>query len=148
VSHRFCRYIKNAVLSALLLAISRDGPESPMVCHDDIVKGCAAQIRGTLRMKSFQDREVPTCGMDSVVVPDTIQQTLDDICSLEKARSILFGNWGFGSQMRANQSTAVLFSGPSGTGKSTAASAIGCALPSLGRRCLATCCRWIQMAAF
>mmetsp|Transcript_22046 Transcript_22046/g.66130 ORF Transcript_22046/g.66130 Transcript_22046/m.66130 type:complete len:325 (+) Transcript_22046:1823-2797(+) len=118
-------YIKNAVLSALLLAISRDGPEKPVVCQEDIVKGCAAQVRGTLRMKSFQDREVPTCGLDALVVPKDISTSLTDIIQLEKARSILFGSWGFGDKMRAQQSTAVLFSGPSGTGKSMAASAIG-----------------------
>lgn len=63
--------------------------------------------------------------MDALVVPEEIESALSDIIQLEKARSILFGNWGFGEKMRAQQSTAVLFSGPSGTGKSTAASAIG-----------------------
>jgi SpoVK/Ycf46/Vps4 family AAA+-type ATPase len=39
-------YIRNAVMSALLSAISRDGPEAPVVTQEDVVKGCAAQIRG------------------------------------------------------------------------------------------------------
>lgn len=118
-------YIKNAVLSALLLAIARDGPDNPSITQDDIVQGCAHQMRGTLKMKSFSDRIVPTAGMDMLVFPATTRQSLADVIELEKARGILFGQWGFGESMRAQQSTAVLLSGPNGCGKRSAAEAIG-----------------------
>eukprot|EP00041_Stephanoeca_diplocostata_P038019 m.1469259 g.1469259 ORF g.1469259 m.1469259 type:complete len:1133 (-) comp25141_c0_seq3:2-3400(-) len=118
-------YIKNAVLSALLLAISRDGPDHPKVSHDDIVNGCTAQMRGTLKMHSFNDRVVPTGGLDELILADKLAADLREIIALEKARGILFGQWGFDDKMRAQQSTTVLFSGATGTGKSLAAEAIG-----------------------
>ena len=90
-------YIKNAVLSALLLAIARDGPDDPKITQEDIVQGCAHQMRGTLKMKSFSDRIVPTAGMDMLVFPDTTRQSLADVIDLEKARGILFGQWGNGN---------------------------------------------------
>ena len=42
----------------------------------------------------------------------------------EKARSILFGRWGFGTVHHQKGSVA-LFWGPSGSGKSAAAKAVG-----------------------
>eukprot|EP00040_Diaphanoeca_grandis_P018681 m.98246 g.98246 ORF g.98246 m.98246 type:complete len:1081 (+) comp27046_c0_seq1:117-3359(+) len=118
-------YIKNAVLSALLLAIAREGSDNPKVNQADIIAGCALQMRGTLKMKSFSDRVVPTFSMDSLVFPQKTEQELSAVVDLEKARRILFGQWGFGDSMRAQQSTAVLFTGPNGCGKRSAAEAIG-----------------------
>ena len=43
-------FIKNAVLSALSIAISRDR-ENPVICHKDLQQGANLQLRGALRMK-------------------------------------------------------------------------------------------------
>lgn len=43
-------FIKNAVLSALSLSVSRDG-DNPVVCHKDLRQGANLQLRGRLRMK-------------------------------------------------------------------------------------------------
>ena len=43
-------FIKNAILSALSIAVSRDG-ENPVVCHKDLQQGANLQLRGALRMK-------------------------------------------------------------------------------------------------
>ena len=38
------------------------------ILQADLVEGCAHQMRGTLKMKSFADRVVPTAGIDKLVV--------------------------------------------------------------------------------
>ena len=43
-------FIKNAILSALSIAVSRDG-EHPVVCQKDLLQGANLQLRGRLRMK-------------------------------------------------------------------------------------------------
>ena len=43
-------FIKNAILSALSIAVSRDG-DNPMITQADLLKGASLQLRGRLRMK-------------------------------------------------------------------------------------------------
>jgi len=50
--------------------------------------------------------------------------SLSEIVNYEKARSVLFGQWGFGKKMET-QGIACLFHGQPGTGKTLAAEAIG-----------------------
>ena len=39
---------------------------------------------------------LPTSGLDKMVVEDKLMKTLREIVQFEKARSVLFGQWGFG----------------------------------------------------
>ena len=39
---------------------------------------------------------LPTSGLDKVVVEEKLMKTLREIVQFEKARSVLFGQWGFG----------------------------------------------------
>ena len=47
-------FIKNAILSALSIAVSRNG-DSPEVCQKDLLQGANLQLRGRLRMKVGSD---------------------------------------------------------------------------------------------
>ena len=38
-------FIKNAVMSALLLAIAREGSDNPVINEADVIAGCAMQVR-------------------------------------------------------------------------------------------------------
>lgn len=118
-------FIKNAVMSALLGAIARDGVDSPIVSRSDLEEGCRHQMRSNLQMRGFKSRVVPTAGIDTLVLPAVLEDELGAIISLEKARGVLFGQWGFGEAMRSQQSTTALFWGFKGTGKSSAAEALG-----------------------
>lgn len=119
-------FIKNAMHSALLKAVSREGPENPIITRADVEEGCALQMRGSLRMKSFRHRVVPTAGLEQLVLTDLVVSQLQSVVDLEKARGILMGQWGFDERgMRDQQSTTVLLWGPSGTGKSATAEALG-----------------------
>jgi SpoVK/Ycf46/Vps4 family AAA+-type ATPase len=117
-------FIKNAVLSALSLAVARDG-RTPRLRMEDLEKGARLQLRSRLRMADFDRRVVPSGGLDAVVVPPPLRRKLEEIVTFEKARSVLFGSWGFDEAVAQGQGTAALFSGPPGTGKSLAAEAIG-----------------------
>uniref|UniRef100_K3WDU6 AAA+ ATPase domain-containing protein n=1 Tax=Globisporangium ultimum (strain ATCC 200006 / CBS 805.95 / DAOM BR144) TaxID=431595 RepID=K3WDU6_GLOUD len=119
-------FIKNAILSALLKAISRNA-EDPVINHDDIVTGCALQMRGSLHMKTFDHRVVPTSGLDSLIVEDSVKEKLLKIVQFEKARSVIYGQWGFdfGEAKSKQKGISVLLCGPSGVGKVAAAKSIG-----------------------
>ena len=117
-------FIKNAVIAALLDAVGRNST-SPVITQDDIVEGCKKQVRGALQMLEFDERVVPQNGLDELIASDDVKKELQDMVSLEKARSILFGSWGFKDDMRSRQGTTALFWGPSGTGRSSAAEALG-----------------------
>ena len=81
-------FIKNAILSALSIAVSRDG-ENPVVSQKDLLQGASLQLRGRLRMKDFDRRVVPVAGLDEVVVEESIMKQLKQIVQFEKARSVL-----------------------------------------------------------
>lgn len=119
-------FIKNAILSALLKAIARNG-ESPVISQADIVAGCALQMRGSLHMKTFDHRVVPTTGLDELIVEDTVKDKLRRIVQFEKARSVIYGQWGFdfGQSNKQQKGVSVLMCGPAGIGKLDAAKAIG-----------------------
>ncbi|CAM6093219.1 unnamed protein product [Calypogeia fissa] len=114
-------YIKNALVGALLTAISRDS-EKPTVTEADIVDGCRLQMRGSLQMKTFKHRVVPKTGLDKLILTPSMRQKLEAIVTFQKARGVLLGQWGFELERIG---TGCLFWGPSGTGKSSAAEAIG-----------------------
>jgi len=117
-------FIKNAVISALLDGVGRD-PKSPRITEVDILNGCKKQVRGALQMVDFNERVIPKEGLSSLVVSKPVMDNLSEMVSLEKARGILFGSWGFDEDMRSRQGTTALFWGPSGTGRSRSAEAVG-----------------------
>lgn len=119
-------FIKNAILSSLLQAISRDA-EHPVITHADIVSGCALQMRGSLHMKTFDHRVVPTTGLDALIAEDGVKTTLQQVVHFEKARSVIYGQWGFdfGEAKSKQKGVSVLLCGPPGVGKVAAAKAIG-----------------------
>ena len=98
-------FIKNAILSALSIAVSRDG-EHPVVCQKDLLQGANLQLRGRLRMKvlmmllfiiinyllyinfvqDFHRRVVPKASLDRVAVSEDLSRSLMEIVQFEKAR--------------------------------------------------------------
>ena len=78
-------FIKNAILSALSISVSRDG-DSPIIHQKDLLQGANLQLRGRLRMKDFDRRVIPTAGLDEVIVEDSIAKQLKEIVQYEKAR--------------------------------------------------------------
>ena len=117
-------FIKNAVISALLSAVGRD-PENPCITEDDVVAGCRKQVRGALQMTDFDQRVLPQAGLDDFIGSNAVCDKLQSMIRLEKARGVLFGQWGFNDEMRSRQGTTALFWGVAGVGRSRAAEAVG-----------------------
>ncbi|RLN06524.1 hypothetical protein BBJ28_00017066, partial [Nothophytophthora sp. Chile5] len=119
-------FIKNAILSALLKAIARDA-ETPVISQTDVVAGCALQMRGSLHMKTFDHRVVPTSGLEELIVEDAVKDKLRRVVQFEKARSVIYGQWGFdfGQSNKQQKGVSVLICGPPGVGKLNAAKSIG-----------------------
>jgi len=115
--------IKNAVISALSFAASRD-PERPVVALDDLERGARLQLRGNLQRSDLDRGLVPSTGLDGLVLPDGIHRTVLEIVQFEKARRTLNGSWGFGNGDGRGAGLTALFHGPPGTGKSFTAEAI------------------------
>ena len=80
-------FIKNAILSALSIAVSRDG-DNPLVGQKDLLQGANLQLRGRLRMKDFDRRVIPNAGLNEVVVEESIMKQLKQIVQFEKARFV------------------------------------------------------------
>ena len=59
--------------------------ESPVLCHADLVAGCALQMR---------HRVEPITGLGDLVLHPSAKDTLVRIVQWEKARSVLYGQWG------------------------------------------------------
>ena len=80
-------FIKNSILSALSIAVSRDG-DNPIVKQKDLLQGANLQLRGRLKMKDFDRRVVPDAGLDEVVVEESVMKQLKQIVQFEKARYV------------------------------------------------------------
>jgi len=128
-------YIKNAIVSALLLAIARDS-ENPLMTEEDIMEGCSMQVRGSLQMQSFAKRVVPRMGLEALELTPALREQLLEVVAFEKARPLLLASWGFGGDAASKgpgadidttqrQTTTALFWGAAGTGRSAAAEALG-----------------------
>ncbi|SDK80332.1 ATP-binding protein [Nonomuraea jiangxiensis] len=66
-------------------------------------------------------RVLPRHGWDDLVLPaDTVEQ-LHELCTHVRHRDQVLGTWGFGSAPNPGRGVTALFSGPSGTGKTSAA---------------------------
>jgi hypothetical protein len=117
-------FIKNAWLSALSIAVSREGL-SPTVTMEDLHAGASHQLRGRLAMAQFDRGIVPQHGLEAVVLPSEIKEKLKQIVNYSKAQAVLFGQWGFQQQHGRAQGISALFHGDPGTGKTMAAEAIG-----------------------
>ena len=117
-------FIKNAWLSALSIAVAREGV-APTVTMEDLHSGASHQLRGRLSMAQFDRGIVPQHGLEEVVLPSDIKEKLKQIVNYSKAQAVLFGQWGFQQQHGRAQGISALFHGVPGTGKTMAAEAIG-----------------------
>jgi hypothetical protein len=81
---------------------------------------CRTRVRPAL--ETVAQRVEPAAGWDSLVVPAAARQVLEQVVAHVEHRLTVYEDWGLGQSGAARGlGTSVLFSGPSGTGKTLAA---------------------------
>jgi hypothetical protein len=83
----------------------------------------AARARAAFAMGGLAERLVTGADWNSLVLPPATTAHLQEIAAAARGRALVMGEWGMAAGDRG-RGLAVLFSGPSGTGKTTAAEVI------------------------
>ncbi len=73
------------------------------------------------RLSELAQEIIPTATMKDLVLPEKEKQLLNEIAIHVAQRSKVYGEWGFEAKSSRGLGITVLFSGPSGTGKTMAA---------------------------
>jgi ATPase family associated with various cellular activities (AAA) len=110
--------ITQAVATARRLAGVRAGAEAVVTAHD-LQDAC--RLVSNQRLASLARKISPGARWSDIVLPGDRMAQLREICNHVKYRSRVYGDWGFGHKLALGKGLAVLFAGPSGTGKTMAA---------------------------
>lgn len=112
-------FIKNAVLSAILMALARD-KVTPIMHHNDLLLACQMQMRGNLTQKAFESRPVRAEKvLSKLYLSDAHKSMVHKILHFERSRSTVYGSWSLPSADK--QAAAKLSASPSGASLATAA---------------------------
>ncbi|PSQ19179.1 AAA family ATPase [Halobacteriales archaeon QS_8_69_26] len=87
-----------------------------------LYRGCRVQSRQTLG--SLARKNETNYGWDDIVLPDDTIQQLREVAAHVKHQGTVYSDWGFEDRFSLGNGLNVLFSGPSGTGKTMAAEII------------------------
>jgi DNA polymerase III delta prime subunit len=87
-----------------------------------IVKACG--IQGSNRLPRYSKKISPHYTWDDLVLPDEKYQHLKEVCHTLKNKHIVYFRWGFDKKLALGRGINILFTGPSGTGKTMTAEVI------------------------
>lgn len=85
-------FIKNAVLSAILRALSRD-KTNPLITQDDLVLGCQLQMRGNLIQKHLEEKVTAKLSLSELFLTEQQLENAMRIIRHEQARATVYGSW-------------------------------------------------------
>ncbi|HPM03260.1 MAG TPA: ATP-binding protein, partial [Candidatus Cloacimonadota bacterium] len=88
--------IKNAVLTAIQSAVSRDSNHI-VINQEDLRVGAKYQMTKQLCSNENTTEYDPKFGMEHLILPDKIKEQIRDIIDYNKNKQILFSEWGFQS---------------------------------------------------
>ncbi len=112
--------IRSALQAAHDTALLRDG--QGVVTIEDLVRGCRAQ--STHRLGALAPKLNPRATWADIILPENPLRQLREICAQVKHRRTVYSTWGFAKRLSLGKGLCVLFSGPSGTGKTLAVEVI------------------------
>jgi hypothetical protein len=95
-------------------SVERDGPP-------DTALWAAALARARRSLTDLGQRLSSSWQLEDLVLPPELVATLGEIAAQVRHRATVLDTWGFSGRTRRGRGTSVLFSGPSGTGKTMAA---------------------------
>jgi len=113
--------IKDAV--SFSLGISRaKNPQTSGLSMADLYEGCKARSNQQLSTHALKIN--PHYTWTDIVLPKDAKEQLREVCNFIKYRGTVYSDWGFEKKLSYGKGLNVLFSGPSGTGKTMAAEII------------------------
>jgi SpoVK/Ycf46/Vps4 family AAA+-type ATPase len=107
--------ISAAIESAKNRALLRN-PTSPRLTLDDLYEGCKSQTSSI----PLTTKIIPRYTWEDIVLPTDKKEQLREICNYVKNHATVFETWGF-NKHSLGKGLNIMFSGPSGTGKTMAA---------------------------
>lgn len=117
-------FIKNAILSAVSRAITREG-EDFTVAMEDLVAGAQLQLEGCMAFMSdkFDRRVVPKTPLAKMVLPPRTRAQLAAVVDSIRCNKTLQQEWGF--EASSSVGCVCLLHGQAGTGKAMACDVVG-----------------------
>jgi hypothetical protein len=113
--------IDQAAAAARRLAALRDGPGSSPD-REDYFEGARSQ--SVTNLGSMATKVTSARRWEDLVLPPAVRSKLKAIVSQVRNAATVYEKWGFAAGERTGKGLAVLFSGPSGTGKTMSAGVI------------------------
>lgn len=142
-------FIKNAVLSAMLSALSRDRKD-PIISQKDLIEGCKMQMRGNLSQRAFLDKIPAKRTLKDLFISESDRSILRKIIRYEETRAQVYGSWNFSTSSsytnavasRCEQRACInLLAGNRGSGKATVVETVAY---ELGEKRM----KWLHVADF
>ncbi len=110
--------IADASLRAGQLTLTR-AAEARLITMPDLYQAARSQSNQGLRR--LAQKVEPVYAWSDIVLPPRAMQQLRAVCASVKYRPVVYSRWGFERKLALGKGLNVLFSGPSGTGKTMAA---------------------------
>lgn len=108
--------IRDAIVSAERLALpdGRDG-----ITIKDLYEGC--RLQSNQKLSALAKRIKPRYKWGDIILPEGKVEQLREVTNYIKNRGVVYHDWGFDNKLSLGKGLNILFSGPSGTGKTMAA---------------------------
>ncbi|GAA2628240.1 hypothetical protein GCM10010307_17940 [Streptomyces vastus] len=113
--------IQDAAATARNLAHAR-APGAPRLTQDDLYAAC--RLQSNRKLAELAQRITPHYAWDDIVLPADRMEQLREIANQVRYRALVYESWGFERKLANGRGLAVLFAGPSGTGKTMAADVV------------------------
>lgn len=113
--------IKDAITTSQNISIAKNKDISKLTT-EDLFEGCRAQ--SNKKLISFARKIESTNTWEDIFLPDDTKKQLNEVCGYIKYKGIIYAEWGFDKKLSLGKGLNVLFSGPSGTGKTMVAGII------------------------
>ncbi len=101
-------------------------PGSAEILPHELYEAC--RLHSNQRLAALAHKISPKYTWSDIVLPSDHLEQLHEICNHALYRERVYGEWGFDLKLSMGKGLSVLFSGPSGTGKTMAAEIIAGAL--------------------
>ena len=111
--------IRDSAATARSLARTR----GDQLTEADLYAAC--RLQSSQKLATLAQKIVPRYRWNDIVLPAARMEQLREICNMLRFRSRVYEDWGFGGKLAMGKGLNVLFSGPSGTGKTMAAEILG-----------------------